>query len=126
MHKAIWNIGNKKDKIVIIFLPLAILVLLAAAFPLNKVHRTITLEAGSDTPEFSRFIKDEATKGEIITDLSKINMSEPGDYRIKIKIGALAYHSKLKIRDTIPQQPIYQTWRYHWAREWKQRISFQI
>lgn len=102
MHKAIWNIGNKKDKIVIIFLPLAILVLLAAAFPLNKVHRTITLEAGSDTPEFSRFIKDEATKGEIITDLSKINMSEPGDYRIKIKIGALAYHSKLKIRDTIP------------------------
>jgi hypothetical protein len=102
MHKAIWNIGNKKYKIVIIFLPLAILVLLAAAFPLNKVHRTITLEAGSDTPEFSRFIKDEATKGEIITDLSKINMSEPGDYRIKIKIGALAYHSKLKIRDTIP------------------------
>ncbi len=102
MHKAIWNIGNKKDKIVIIFLPLAILVLLAAAFPLNKVHRTITLEAGSDTPEFSHFIKDESTKGEIITDLSKINMSEPGDYRIKIKIGALAYHSKLKIRDTIP------------------------
>ena len=102
MHKAIWNIGNKKYKIVIIFLPLAILVLLAAAFPLNKVHRTITLEAGSDTPEFSHFIKDESTKGEIITDLSKINMSEPGDYRIKIKIGALAYHSKLKIRDTIP------------------------
>ena len=33
-------------------------------------------------------------------------MSEPGDYRIKIKIGALAYHSKLKIRDTIPQQYI--------------------
>ena len=97
MHKAIWNIGNKKDKIVIIFLPLAILVLLAAAFPLNKVHRTITLEAGSDTPEFSRFIKDEATKGEIITDLSKINMSEPGDYRIKIKIGALAY-IPIKIR----------------------------
>jgi len=81
---------------------LAILVFLAATFPLNKVHRNITLEAGADTPEFSHFIKDEETEGEIITDLSKINMSEPGNYRIKIKIGALSFHSKLRIQDTIP------------------------
>ena len=102
MHKVIRDFGSKKGKALIYFLPLAILVFLAATFPLNKVHRNITLEAGADTPEFSHFIKDEETEGEIITDLSKINMSEPGNYRIKIKIGALSFHSKLRIQDTIP------------------------
>jgi hypothetical protein len=49
MHKVIRDFGSKKGKALIYFLPLAILVFLAATFPLNKVHRNITLEAGSST-----------------------------------------------------------------------------
>ena len=68
----------------------------------NRLHDTVTVEAGTGVPDVSRFIKDQNTSGQFVTDPVAIDTAMPGVYDIKIRIGNKTYRSKLEIKDTIP------------------------
>jgi hypothetical protein len=68
----------------------------------NRLHDTVTVEAGTGVPNVSRFIKDQNTQGQFVTDPAAIDTTVPGVYDIEIMIGKKTYRSKLEIKDTIP------------------------
>lgn len=91
----------KKNRVILImifFLVVSLIILL----PPKKLNKTVIVEAGCKTLNVTEFIKDKKTSGTFVTDLSTINMSVPGIYGIKIKIGKKVYSSKLQIKDTVP------------------------
>lgn len=97
------NKVKRKAKRLIFVLIAAIIVIPVMIFFLpRKVYRSITVEAGKKNPEVYEFIRDEDVDGIFLTDLSSIDMSLPGVYKIKIQIGDKVHNSKLKIVDTTP------------------------
>ncbi|MFZ7134228.1 MAG: immunoglobulin-like domain-containing protein [Eubacteriales bacterium] len=80
---------------------LAIGILVYLLFFYNKLHKLVTIEAGSESIAVSEFIKNEKNQGIFQTDMSTINMNEPGVYEIKIQIGKRVYSCQLEIIDTI-------------------------
>lgn len=68
----------------------------------------ITVEAGSQLPSASDFLKGKGSSDKIsyITDISRISNNALGVYDIEIKAGRKKLRSKLEIRDTIPPRGI--------------------
>lgn len=91
---------NKK-LIYIISIVIIASVFFVGMFPSNKLYESIEIEAGTDIPEASAFIKDEKKSGTFVSDVKEINTSLPGVYDVEIKIGRKTYSSTLNIIDTI-------------------------
>ncbi|HOC09368.1 MAG TPA: transglutaminase-like domain-containing protein, partial [Bacillota bacterium] len=70
----------------------------------NRLHDTVIAEAGAGVPDVSRFIKNQNTTGQFVTDPEEIDTTIPGVYDIEIRIGKRTYRSKLEIKDTIPPE----------------------
>lgn len=95
---------NKKinKKLLSIVSPILVIFLIyISVFSLGKLHRVVVIEAGAEEINVSQFIKDKNAHGTFATDISAIDMSIPGVYKIEVKIGEKIYNSKLKIKDTI-------------------------
>lgn len=85
------------------FILLILLLLFSGLYFLpNKLKKSVTIEAGVNSIDESEFLKNKKHVGSFITDMSTINLKQPGIYEIKIKIGVRKYSSKLEIIDTIP------------------------
>ncbi len=76
-------------------------VLLIGFFYHPKVHSNITVEAGSSLNIY-QFIINKDDIGKFVTDLSTIDMSQPGTHKIEIEIDGKLYTSNLIIEDTVP------------------------
>lgn len=75
-----------------------------AVMSYNRLHDTVIAEAGTGVPDVSRFIKNQNTMGQFVTDPEEIDTTIPGVYDIEIRIGKRTYRSKLEIKDTIPPE----------------------
>ena len=75
-----------------------------AVMSYNRLHDTVIAEAGTGVPDVSRFIKNQSTMGQFVTDPEEIDTTIPGVYDIEIRIGKRTYRSKLEIKDTIPPE----------------------
>ncbi|NLJ41836.1 MAG: DUF5011 domain-containing protein [Clostridiales bacterium] len=68
----------------------------------RKVHWKVIMEAGEGEPDISRFLRRDSSQAYFETDVSSIDTTMPGIYKVKIKIGSRTFTSKLIIQDTIP------------------------
>ena len=97
------RIGSRRiSKRFFIIVFVVILLIATRIYASNKVYRSVTLEAGIDATDLSHFIKGDNVEGTFVTDMSTVNTSKPGQYKIKIRIGRRVYTSTLSIVDTIP------------------------
>ena len=84
---------------------LAVVLIAAILFPgffgLSKVKASVTVEAGVKTIAVGDFIKSEVSEASFATDLSTINLSMPGTYKIEILADGRTYTSNLAVIDTI-------------------------
>ncbi len=102
MDKAI---GPVKKNIIIFMTTLMALVGFVYIFNIyreNKLNDVITIEAGSDMPDLSLFLKDNKYQGTYITDIEGINLDAPHTHEIEIEIKKRIYTSNLDIIDTRP------------------------
>ena len=76
-------------------------VVLAGMVLQNKLHDTVTVEAGEPVPDVLRFVSDKNVTGSFITDLAAVDMNTPGGYNIEVWIDGRTYKSILEVRDTI-------------------------
>jgi hypothetical protein len=117
---------TKKTLIIIIFVGFvaaAVLVSILLSNKSSKIYETVTAEAGTKTPDISKFIKDKDVQGTFITDLSTINMNVPSVYKIQIQIGKKAYTSNLEVKDTVaPTAEVVN--QEIWAKEEKNAEAF--
>lgn len=68
------------------------------------VADNLVLEAGSRLPDIKEFLIHKNSNGSFITDMSQIDVSKPGNYDIKLKVGLRTYTSRLQIIDSVPPQ----------------------
>lgn len=67
----------------------------------EKVVDAVQIEAGNSI-EVSQFLLDPENEGTFITDLSMIDLTQPGTHEIEIQVGKKTYTSTLQIVDTTP------------------------
>ncbi|MHB8063145.1 MAG: transglutaminase domain-containing protein [Ruminiclostridium sp.] len=67
----------------------------------NKLENTVTIESGKTKLEVSQFLINKKTKAVFVTDISKIDLKIPGQYKVEIQIGRKVYASQVKVVDTI-------------------------
>jgi hypothetical protein len=85
----------------LLLIPAAVIVLIVInAFRNGMVIDKVVIEAGSGYPEASLFLKNKAKSARFITDITSINMNEPGIYEVIIESGGFEYKVKLEIADT--------------------------
>ncbi|MBP5262683.1 MAG: hypothetical protein J6Z43_11215 [Clostridiales bacterium] len=68
---------------------------------INKIVKEVHVETGSAI-DASAFFSGDSSCGKILTDLSKIDTSVPGEYRIMLSVLNKKYTSLLEISDTTP------------------------
>jgi hypothetical protein len=90
----------KKSRIFFIPAVIIIVLVLISACQYGIVNEKVVIEAGSGYPNADLFIKDKARPARFITDISAINMNEPGIYDVIIESGGKEYKVKLEIVDT--------------------------
>ncbi|MDD2572883.1 MAG: transglutaminase-like domain-containing protein [Firmicutes bacterium] len=93
--------GVKLAHLMILFAVFVAVGVLAGMVSLNKLHDTVTIEAGEPIPDVSRFIRDENITGDFVTDPNTVDMNVPGVYNIEVRVGGRTYKSTLEITDTI-------------------------
>jgi len=64
----------------------------------------MVLEVGSSLPDIEEFLIYKNRDGSFVTDLSEIDLSKPGDYDIKLKVGLRTHTVSLHIVDSVPPQ----------------------
>lgn len=67
----------------------------------SKVVELVTLEAGTPMVDVEEFIKDSDVKGTYITEVSSLDLQNPGRKEIQIEINGKIYTSYLEIIDTV-------------------------
>lgn len=87
--------------IIVCVLITLLILLFANAFKYSAINKKVTLEAGTDLPQASIFLKDQTKQAEYITDITKIGANKPGTYDIKIESNGQKYKVKLEIKDTL-------------------------
>lgn len=92
----------KRYRAYIIIGVILLLVIILAAMPKNNINKSISMEAGGDLPEASVFFKNHIENAEYVTDMSGINLNEPGIHDVEVRSGKRSYIVKLEIKDTIP------------------------
>lgn len=80
---------------------LTALVVCAMVFVPQPVYASVTVEVGSKTVPVERFSK-EGKEAVLITDISQINLKQPGEYKLEFSYKEKSYFSVLKIVDSIP------------------------
>lgn len=90
----------RKSKVLFI-IPVVVLALVSIyVFTYGMVNKKVVVEAGSGNPDANMFIKNNAKSARFVTDISAINMNEPGIHDLIIESGGLEYRVKLEIVDT--------------------------
>ncbi|NLX63430.1 MAG: transglutaminase [Clostridiaceae bacterium] len=79
-----------------------LLIILIAVVPRNNINKIVTMEAGGELPDAGAFFKDYTEDAEYVTDMTGINLNEPGIHDIEVRSGKKTYRVKLEIKDTIP------------------------
>ncbi len=92
----------KRYRAYIIIGVILLLVIILAAMPKNNINKSISMEAGGELPEASVFFKNHIENAEYATDMSGINLNEPGIHDVEVRSGKRSYNVKLEIKDTIP------------------------
>ena len=100
--------GGKKRKVklkkrayVVFVLLIVLIVLLVSAIAHANVRRRVQIEAGSPIPGIEAFVKRNADKYTLATDLSGLDTAVPQIKIVKIKGGLFPLSSRLIIKDTI-------------------------
>jgi hypothetical protein len=70
------------------------------------VVKAVTIEAGEKALNVEEFLLYKNRKGSFITNVQDMNLTAPGIYEIKIKVGKRIQTSNLEIVDTIPPKAI--------------------
>jgi transglutaminase-like putative cysteine protease len=65
------------------------------------VVEAVTIEAGTDVLNVEEFLLYKNRKGSFLTEIKDLNLENPGNYEIKIKIGNRIHTSNLQIVDTV-------------------------
>lgn len=66
----------------------------------GMINKHVTVEAGTGYPDAGLFVKNKAKTARFVTDISTINMREPGIHDLIIKSGGFEYKVKLEIIDS--------------------------
>lgn len=69
-------------------------------FKYRNINKTVVTEAGTELPSANVFLKDNSTDAKYVTDLTWININQPGAHKIEIEVGGTKYKVKLEIKDT--------------------------
>ena len=103
------NTKNKKKKsqktlhiIIILILVIVAALVIFNEYSYRGVRKSIDLELGAPIPEASAFAKNKDTKADIqyVTDISTINITKEGTYKVTVKIDKRQLDVKLKVEDT--------------------------
>lgn len=86
----------------LIIIPILLIIFLTANLNISPIRKSVTVEAGGNSISISRFMKNDTTDAEFITDLSSIDFNSPGKHTIKISSDGKVYSSELIIEDTTP------------------------
>lgn len=84
-----------------VLLTAAVLVICAIVFAPSPVCESVILEAGSPEIPLAQFSKD-GKKVSLVTDISGIDLNQPGDHTLQFAYKEKSYDSCLKIVDTTP------------------------
>ncbi len=87
--------------IIVCVLITLLILLLANAFKYSTINKKIVVEAGTELPKASVFLKDQTKQAEYITDITTIDIKKPGIYDVKIESDGQKYKVKLEIKDTV-------------------------
>ena len=98
---------RKHNKLVFLFLGEIVIVvcLIFLIFWPQKVHRKVTVEAGTKTIDVSLFLK-RSYKGKFLTDITTIDFTKIGEQTIVVMVDGKEYSSVLLIQDTIAPKAI--------------------
>ena len=91
----------RKRAYVAIVLLVVILALLVSAVAHINVRRKVVIEAGSPVPGIEAFVRRNADKYSLATDLSAVDTTVPQTKTVKIKGGTFPLKAKLIIKDSI-------------------------
>ena len=75
--------------------------LVSSMLSIRAVVDSLTIEAGSDTPELSDFLADAALSGAFVTDTDALTLYIPGEYEVSINVDDIVYKSMLVVEDTV-------------------------
>jgi hypothetical protein len=67
----------------------------------SKIKDSVTIESGKTDLDVSQFLINKKTKAVFVTDISKLDLKSPGEYKVQIKIGKSVYDSQVNVVDTI-------------------------
>lgn len=84
---------------------LCALVLVAAALIWclagGNVARKLTVEAGTSSVDANDFVRLPFGSAVFVSDLSIVNLNQPGDYPVQLQIGSRVFDRVLRVRDTV-------------------------
>ena len=92
--------SHRKLAYLLLFELIIILILLFVLFWPQKVHRKVSVEAGTKTVGIDLFLKGNQ-KGKFITDITKVDTGSIGETTIFIMVDGKEYKSILTIKDTV-------------------------
>ncbi|HHY81316.1 MAG TPA: DUF5011 domain-containing protein [Clostridiales bacterium] len=75
---------------------------LTAVLSISMVHDTVLVGIGANELNINDFLISDEFTGSFVTDISAINLNEPGQYEVIIEIDGKRYTSQLKIVDLTP------------------------
>lgn len=96
-----------RRKVILLILSIEILLILSGIAYLElrpMVVKAVTLEAGEEKLNVKSFLKYKNYQGTFVTDITKLDTSIPGNYKVQIQIGRRVHSSLLKVVDTIPPE----------------------
>ncbi len=101
--------GYKRHKsrlrqIILIILGIEVMAILAELAYIElrpRVVKAVTVEAGEQKLDVSRFLRSKEQEGRFLTDIQALNTSIPGIYQVQIQIGRRVHTSLLKVVDTV-------------------------
>jgi len=67
----------------------------------NNINKIVSMEAGGELPDAGAFFKHPTEDAEYVTDMTVINLNEPGIHDIRVRSGKKTYNVKLEIKDTV-------------------------
>ncbi len=101
--------GYKRHKsrlrqIILILLGVEVLTILVGLAYIElrpRVVKAVTVEAGEQKLDVTRFLLNKEQAGSFLTDIQALNTSIPGIYQVQIQIGRKVHTSLLKVVDTV-------------------------
>jgi hypothetical protein len=91
---------KKHVKIALIGIPVLTLSILGIVYLPNRLHE-VTIEAGNVSELTERQFIETNDAGVFVSDVDTINLTLPGTYKVKVKIGFMTYASNLIVVDTV-------------------------